>query len=154
MRGKPSTVLLCTTVKTQRSKGQLSKRTKRSVSSVSVALPFEKITEKTLDIRQGQTFDVRFTDGTYHAGFYINFETLRRDFALVCGMLPSDVHERSYFGYRTSNFRRFIKGHCRPLFEKITEIPLWPFAAIEKLPFSKTTQYIASYFFISKKPAP
>ena len=93
MRGKPSTVLLCTTVKTQRSKGQLSKRTKRSVSSVSVALPFEKITEKTLNAHQGQTFDVRFTDGTYHAGFYINFETLRRDFAFVCGMLPSDVHE-------------------------------------------------------------
>ena len=53
MRGKPSTVLLCTAVKTQRSKGQLSKRTKRSVSSVSVALPFEEITEKTLNARQG-----------------------------------------------------------------------------------------------------
>ena len=71
----------------------------------------------------------------------------------VC--LPSDVHEND----RISDTERAIFVYSSRvivafLFEKITEIPLWPFAVTEKLPFPKTTQYIAPYFFISKNPAP
>ena len=66
-----------------------------------------------------------FMGGAYRAVFFhTDVEILRRNFGLVCRTSFGRSRERSYFGYRTYDFRIFINAHCRLLIKKITEKPL------------------------------